>query len=183
MAWLRCVCGATNNVVDTWQSVLLGSISRTTPHCRRCPACYVPSRSLSPTWMCLSAHTLHPTAKHTRPTPPNTPTHAPTHAPPQTNSVVLRERSPWIEYYYRSLRHGQHVLEYDAADVLQLLTQYGVSVYGTARHDTARHGTACREMTQLAVAASGLRLGLAWVGLGGAGPQQTTARYGRLAGL
>ncbi|KAG2436014.1 hypothetical protein HYH02_011726 [Chlamydomonas schloesseri] len=42
----------------------------------------------------------------------------------QTNSVVLRERSPWIEYYYRSLVHGVHVLQYDAGDVLQLLTQY-----------------------------------------------------------
>ncbi|KAG2426194.1 hypothetical protein HXX76_013175 [Chlamydomonas incerta] len=43
----------------------------------------------------------------------------------QANSVVLRERSPWIEYYYRSLRHGVHVLEYDAGDVVQLLTEYG----------------------------------------------------------
>ncbi|GIL80033.1 hypothetical protein Vretimale_12862 [Volvox reticuliferus] len=42
----------------------------------------------------------------------------------QTNSVILKQRSPWIEYYYRSLVPGIHVLEYGPEDVLDLLTKY-----------------------------------------------------------
>ncbi|GLI71261.1 hypothetical protein VaNZ11_016381 [Volvox africanus] len=42
----------------------------------------------------------------------------------QTNSVILKQRSPWIEYYYRSLVPGTHVLAYGPEDVLDLLTKY-----------------------------------------------------------
>ncbi|GIL62392.1 hypothetical protein Vafri_16612, partial [Volvox africanus] len=44
----------------------------------------------------------------------------------QTNSVILKQRSPWIEYYYRSLVPGTHVLEYGPEDVLDLLIKYKV---------------------------------------------------------
>ncbi|PNH09843.1 KDEL motif-containing protein 2 [Tetrabaena socialis] len=42
----------------------------------------------------------------------------------QTNSVVLRQQSLWIEYYYRSLRHGEHVLEYNEKTILPMLKSY-----------------------------------------------------------
>ncbi|EFJ47299.1 hypothetical protein VOLCADRAFT_92043 [Volvox carteri f. nagariensis] len=42
----------------------------------------------------------------------------------QTNSVILQQRSLWIEYYYRSLQPGVHVLEYSPEDVLTLLEKY-----------------------------------------------------------
>ncbi|GFR52155.1 hypothetical protein Agub_g14686 [Astrephomene gubernaculifera] len=42
----------------------------------------------------------------------------------QINSVVLKERSPWLEYYYRSLQPGGHVIEYSADTILDLMKQY-----------------------------------------------------------
>ncbi|KAG2437957.1 hypothetical protein HXX76_005572 [Chlamydomonas incerta] len=42
----------------------------------------------------------------------------------QMNSVVLQQESPWIEYYYRSVVPGRHVLTYNASSVLGLLQTY-----------------------------------------------------------
>ncbi|PNW70350.1 hypothetical protein CHLRE_17g716350v5 [Chlamydomonas reinhardtii] len=42
----------------------------------------------------------------------------------QMNSVVLKQESPWIEYYYRSLQPGTHVLTYNTSNLLSLLQAY-----------------------------------------------------------
>ncbi|GFR51836.1 hypothetical protein Agub_g14300, partial [Astrephomene gubernaculifera] len=39
-----------------------------------------------------------------------------------TNSVVLKESTPWVEYYYRSLQPGVHFVPFTKDDVLQVLT-------------------------------------------------------------
>lgn len=44
------------------------------------------------------------------------------------NSVVLKQESPWIEYYYRSLQPGTHVLTYNTSNLLSLLQAYNVSL-------------------------------------------------------
>lgn len=36
----------------------------------------------------------------------------------QMNSVILKEESPWIEYYYRSLKPGVHYLPFSTAQEL-----------------------------------------------------------------
>ena len=46
----------------------------------------------------------------------------------QMNSVVLKQESPWIEYYYRSLQPGTHVLTYNTSNLLSLLQAYNVSL-------------------------------------------------------
>lgn len=38
-----------------------------------------------------------------------------------TNSLVLKESSPWIEYYYRSVMPGQHYLSFTKDDVMDVL--------------------------------------------------------------
>ena len=38
----------------------------------------------------------------------------------QTNSVVLKERSRWIEYYYRSVKPDVHFFEFDKDNVMQV---------------------------------------------------------------
>ena len=42
------------------------------------------------------------------------------------NSVVLKQQSPWLEYYYRSIRDGEHYLEYNLSSVLPLLRRLQV---------------------------------------------------------
>ncbi len=42
------------------------------------------------------------------------------------NSVVMKEKSPWIEYYYRSLENGKHYLEFEPTDLLSLLQKLNV---------------------------------------------------------
>ena len=37
----------------------------------------------------------------------------------QTNSVVLKEASPWIEYFYRSVRNNVHYFEFNKDNILQ----------------------------------------------------------------
>lgn len=44
----------------------------------------------------------------------------------QANSVILRERSHWIEYYYRSMRPGEHFLYFEPGGVLDMLKELNV---------------------------------------------------------
>ena len=43
------------------------------------------------------------------------------------NSVVLKERSPWIEYYYRALKEGEDHLGFEVDGIKTLLKEIGVS--------------------------------------------------------
>jgi hypothetical protein len=38
------------------------------------------------------------------------------------NSVVLKERSTWVEYYYRSLKEGVEHLEFTLDDIKAMLS-------------------------------------------------------------
>ena len=38
----------------------------------------------------------------------------------QTNSVVLKEESPWIEFYYRSVHAGRHFYAFNRDNITQV---------------------------------------------------------------
>ena len=42
------------------------------------------------------------------------------------NSVVLKERSPWIEYYYPALKEGEDHLEFDIHKLVHMLNEIRV---------------------------------------------------------
>ena len=44
----------------------------------------------------------------------------------QTNSIVLKEESNWIEYYYRSVKPGVHYVSFNRDQVLDVLTDLEV---------------------------------------------------------
>ena len=44
------------------------------------------------------------------------------------NSVVLKERSPWIEYYYRALKEGKDHLAFSVDELLPMLREIRVGM-------------------------------------------------------
>jgi hypothetical protein len=53
------------------------------------------------------------------------------------NSVVLKERSPWIEYYYPALKEGEDHLEFDVGTIMETLRdiRVGFLSHGRLVHD------------------------------------------------